>query len=539
MTMLIFLGLGQAVCYVVMSKGVQYIYDDFLIANDFRHMRELCRPAAVMLLAALLNCLAFMKERVLAEHIGQGVIHRLRAKIFRHLVRVYPKELERKNKGGMSLRLVNDMMAIRQWITLGLSRIVVSGVCVVLTLTALASMSIELSVTVFFFVILGVAYSVFLGPVLKQCVSEVRKRRARLANNVGEKINAIRTIQVFGQERYETRKVKRQSSCLVDAMVERARMIGLLRGGVMTITGLSTMGALLVGSYLVSIGKITAGTVAAFISIIGFLVPALRDFGRIYEYWVSFKVAAEKIAEVFELPRMKVNRKGFCVKDGFRGEVEFKEVRVQGVFSHFSAKVKAKSKIVITGLNGVGKSTLFNLLLGVAEPDQGTILVDGKSLEKWDIRSLRTHIGVVSPNVPLLRGSLKKNVTYSNHKIADDHIHKVIEILGLSEKVNQLPHGLQARLLERGCNFSSGEQQVFALTRALLGKPKILLLDEVDSHLDAPAQKMVAELIRNYEGTVLFITHHDILAGVANDKWELSKKKDVKDETEHEYSIVK
>jgi len=521
------LGFAQAAGHIATAFVVQQIFDSFLAGQNQKPALELPTYAVILVIVALLSGAFSFLERTWSESLGQVIVHDLRIKMFRHLTKVYPRVMEQKNKGGLHLRLVNDLTAVRQWVTLGLSRILVSGISIVLTISALAYINLMLAGFVFFFVAAGALAAFFIGPCLKIRVSNLRKRRARLANNVGEKIDALQTVQAFGREKSEIKKMTRLSQALVRSALSRAQMIGFMRGGIIALTGFATMSILITGSYLVGIGQTTPGVVAAAMSIVGFLIPPLRGFGRTYEYWVSYNVAAEKIEQTLSLERAKLKGKGRSKAQDLDGKIEYKNIRVAGVFDSFSAKALPGEKIVIVGPNGAGKTTLFSVLLGIIKPDDGELLIDGRDLKKWNIRSLRSHIGIVSSDMPLIRGSLRKNILYRHKRVNDRALQNAMVLSGLSDRLDQFPEGLDTKIAERGKGISSGERQTLALTRALLGMPDILLLDEAETNLDEEAKEIICKIISTYPGTVLIITHDPSLKKLADAVWELPQKTDL------------
>lgn len=189
------------------------------------------------------------------------------------------------------------------------------------------------------------------------------------------------------------------------------------------------------------------------------------------------------------------------------GAVELRDVSVEGVLDGLSATAPADAMIAIVGPNGSGKSTLLNLAARLIDPDRGQVLIDGNDLVEHRLASVRRNIGMVSPDLPLMRGSLERNLRYRCRDASDEDLQRVCKLCGVDEVIAGLPEGLRTRVAEGGINLSLGQRQRVALARALLGNPRILLLDEVDANLDPSSVAVMDRVLKTYQGTVLFVTH--------------------------------
>lgn len=449
-----------------------------------------------------------MLERVDAERLGQDYIHRLRLVLYAHLSALPPRRLQQHSQGSIMLRFIGDLTALRQWISLGLARLIVAGISVAGALLALALISWPLALTAGAVLLPGTALSLILGKPLLQAVRETRRRRSFLAGNLNEKVASMAVVQVSGQTRREQNRIERQSSRLKTAMILRAWVIGGLRGVTTATTAIATAATLIVGALLVANGSATPGTVVAAMSIVGFLMPSLRDLGRVYEYWQGARVSLEKIRNFLDSPgQIAKFRRVARLRNGV-GRLVFKSVTVTGSLSDFSAIAPPGSVIAVTGPNGAGKSTLLSLVAHLVDPDKGKVRLDGKDLSNLARDSLRRVVGMVSPDLPLLRGTINKNLCYRWRSAPAAELARVRELCGIDELIAGLPDGDNTRISEGGTSLSAGQRQRIALARAILGSPPVLLLDEADANLDPGAGAVFNEILADYEGTILMVTHH-------------------------------
>jgi ABC-type multidrug transport system fused ATPase/permease subunit len=174
------------------------------------------------------------------------------------------------------------------------------------------------------------------------------------------------------------------------------------------------------------------------------------------------------------------------------------------------------------GPNGAGKSTLLALVGRMLNPQEGQILIDGQNIAEVSLTSLRRTVGMVSADLPLMRGTLEKNLRYRWPDAPQEEIHRVTVLCGVDEIITALPRGIKTRIQEDGRNLSLGQRQRIKLARALVGNPKILLLDEFDANLDPCMNTLMRHVMSVYEGTVLMVTHRLETAANADVIWHIA-----------------
>ncbi len=483
----------------------------FLVRSIFDHLtaadEQTLRQGAVMVVLALAGAWLRMRERIEAEKLGQDYVHQLRLHLYRHLSRLSPRLLQKRAKGGILLRFIGDLTALRQWISLGIARLTVAAIVTFGALVALFWLDPPLATVVTLVLGSSAGLAFLFGSRLEQSSREARRRRARLATNLGEKTSSMAVVQAFGQIRRERRRVERQSMELQSAMLSRAKAIGRLRAISDGAGSLAGAAVLLLGAYEATGGKTSPGSVAAALAITALLTPYLRDLGRVHEYWLSAKVAREKIGQFLQLPVIVPERKRRLPLPPGRGHLRFEGVMLENALDHIDAEIQEGQVVALVGPNGGGKSTLLSLTARLIQPDEGRILLDGAELEQIKTVDLRRAIGIVSADLPLLRGSLRRNLCYRWPRAPEEEIERVIELCGLEEMLTELPRGDSFRLSEGGGNLSLGQRQRLMLARALLGSPRLLLLDEADANLDPCATRLIDRILMDYPGTILIVTH--------------------------------
>ena len=515
-------GAAQALLATAAALLVRFTFDHLIQPGSALDGAMLAAVGAGLLVAAAATAWLRWRERVDAEQLGQDYARELRLLLFDHLLRLPGRVLQRRRKGGVMLRFIGDLSALRQWLSFGLAKLTVAAVATLGVLSALTLLAWKFALLVALVLIVTGGLSVRSGVSLRQAVKRARRQRARLANNIGEKASAMGVVQAFGQGRRERRRMERLSRALYDAMIDRADRLGRLRGLTEMTTAVASAGVLLLGAMEVAAGHTTPGTLVAAVALVGMLVPSLRNLGRVHEYWHGAQVSRHNLERFLRAPgRLRqVARASRLQLD--EGRIELRKVSVDDSLRSVSVRVEGGQRIAIIGANGAGKSTLLSLIARLTDADRGQVLLDGQDVTRCNLVSIRRNVGIMSPDLPLLRGSVEKNISYRLPRADAEQRKAVADWCDLPRLFAEMPGGKSARVAEGGGNLSQGQRARIALARALLGAPRILLLDEVDANLDPDARQLVERILDSYPGTVLLVTHGAGLLSKVDRIWRLS-----------------
>jgi ATP-binding cassette subfamily B protein len=514
---LLLIGALQGCVMVATALLTQRAFDGYMfVGAPLSGLRE---TVAALVAIAIASAALRAWEVVAAEQLGQSYVHDTRQRLFHHLYRLNARRMRGRALGPLMMRFISDMSAMRQWVSLGVARMIVALTMMIGAFAVLVVLSPALAGIVAAAGASAAVASALLGKPLQHAIRRARRRRTALANNIAGKTTAMPVVQAHGQFRREAQRLARQSKALANEMVNRAVWIGALRAVADAAVRLTTAAVLAFGAWAVSQSAATAGTVVAAMAIVALLLPSVRDLGRVHEYWRNASIAREK-AEAFLAsgPLLTESRHARPLADG-RGEVRFVDVTLTPLTQPFSARVAPGRRIAITGDNGAGKSTLLWLAARLLDPDTGHVQLDGSNLKDVQLESLRAAIGIVSSDLPILRGSVKRNLLYRAPRASAREIERVWRACGLDALIEALPDGLETRLLDDARNLSTGQRMRLALARALLGDPRLLLLDEADANLDAPTRALLAKIVGEYPGTVLMVTHDPQLIEIADETW--------------------
>ncbi|MGK2905707.1 MAG: ABC transporter transmembrane domain-containing protein, partial [Desulfuromonadales bacterium] len=382
------------------------------------HMFDLSQVWEIVLFAfglmSLTGLAAWLRylELIDAERLGQAFIHEVRLSVFDRMKHFSPRALSNRSTGSSMLRFVSDLSSIRRWVSLGLARIVVSLIVTVISISVLAWIDSYLALCAIVILTLGLVWNMRMGTYMRHVIGEARQRRSYLAANINEKIRSHVVIQAFNQQNSEKRRFRKQSKSLSEAMIQRARAAAGMRIVNDGATALSLAAILSFGAFEVFRNQTSAGNVVAAMAVVGFLSTAIRDLGRVHEYFQDYRVSTQKILEFMETRLLRGRSSKRPALHVTKGHIELQEISVRGVFKNLSATISGGARLAILGDNGSGKSTLLQVIARLVDPDRGKVLIDGQDIRACNMASVREAIGIVSPDLPLFRGSVRYNLCY-------------------------------------------------------------------------------------------------------------------------------
>jgi len=463
--------------------------------------------------------IAFLRwsERVVAEGLGQDYAAAVRLRLFEHISRLPESELVNRRTGGLSLRFVGDLSAVRNWISQGVTRLLSAAIVIPIVGVMLFYINTSLAVAALVPIVLGLGFVAAMGPVLLSAHGSLRQKRAQLAADATERIRHLTELRLLGRFGREKKQIKQSNQVMISAALYRRRWSSLLRVVPDITSGLAV--ALVLGVALNSSisGADAAGTLAA----MGMLIQTMRELGSVWDRYCAWNAAYVRclaLLEVRPMPKtaLQAQDQGATVV-GTR--VRLSRVSHRGL-RQLNVVIEAGQKIGITGPNGSGKSTLIKLIAGMERPSRGRILLDQLSHMKW-ARIFKKRIVYIGTGSPILRGSLRKALTMGAHPRPDDTmIESVARHFGLGSVLTRLG-GLDGRIAENGGNLSTGELKRVLLTRAALTPADLLLLDDLDLTLDDSGIKLMEELIHKNDATVLVVSRNNQLLSSIETIWTL------------------
>jgi ABC-type multidrug transport system fused ATPase/permease subunit len=445
---------------------------------------------------------------------GERMLADLRELVFRHLQRLSLGFYERNRAGVIISRLTNDVEALDQLVTDGVTSLVqntltLAGSAVVLffldwrlalaTLTVMPGMTIA---TAWFRSRSGVAYR------------RVRETLGAVTATLAEDIAGMRVLQSFTRERAAQDNFRRVAETYRVSNQRTVTLNGLYFPIVDFLSTGSTAVVLGYGGWLASRGEISIGTLVAFLGYLTNFFDPVQQLSQLYNTFLSAVAALDKITDLLDEEPEVRDRPGAIELPPIRGDVAFEAVRFAygrgpEVLHGIDLHVPAGMTVALVGHTGAGKSTIAKLLARFYDPTDGRITIDGLDLRDVTQLSLRRQLGIVPQEGFLFAGTVADNIAFGRPDASRQEIVAAARAVGADDFVVGLEDGYDTQLGERGSRLSLGQRQLVAFSRALLADPRILILDEATSSVDiGTEQKIERALRRLLHGRTAFIIAH-------------------------------
>lgn len=493
------------------------------------------RKAGIIALLGLALGVLRTIEFAVSERAGYEVVRRLRMDMYRHLTRMMPHQLRHRARGGLLLRLTGDLSMLRMWLSRGLLQGSVALLMLLAGVGTTLALNVWIGVAVLTILGLTTALSVASGKAMRDATRTMRRRRSLVIGNIDEQINSMAVVQTAGRVNGETTRLSRQNDSLTRALCRVADLRGRLRGLATAGAYLSVAAVLAIGLVEVRRGAVTPATVLICVLITRLLARPVRTLGLAHDYWHRGQVSRQKVGDFLRSSARipDVTAEPLRVR---RGDIELRDVTVAGQLQRFSAVIRRREIVAITGPAGSGASAVLHVLARLVEPTDGSVVIDGQELADTTWQSGARRIGIVSPDLPLLRGTVRRNLGYSSRDAGAEEIQRVSLALGLDETLARHGSaGVGTWLTEGGNNLEPGDRQLVKLGRAMIGNPPLLLLEDPVTGLDPEARTRVRELLSRYQGTVVMVTNDAEDIAIADVVWRMNAGQLVESTTAAEY----
>ena len=343
---------------------------------------------------------------------------------------------------------------------------------------------------------------------------DAQQRAGEVAGTVDEAVAGVRVVKGFGQEDRELDHLADSSESLYSARERLVRLTARFTPAMQAIPAFGQVAVLALGGYLVVQGNITLGTFLAFSSYLVQLVSPVRMLAGLFAIGQQARAGGERILDVLDANAVVQEAPDAIDLPDVRGDISFQDVRFgytasQPVLDGFDLHVAPGEVVALVGSSGSGKSTVTALLPRFYDVAQGAVLVDGIDIRDVTLQSLRRRIGVVFEDAFLFSDSVRANIAYAAADATDDQVRAAAAAAGADAFIDALPAGFDTVVGERGLTLSGGQRQRIALARAILTNPRVLVLDDATSSVDAGTEEAIHDTLRELmaDRTTILIAH--------------------------------
>ncbi|MEQ8362236.1 MAG: ABC transporter ATP-binding protein [Cyclobacteriaceae bacterium] len=447
---------------------------------------------------------AIVSEKTLAD---------IRLSVYEKMLWLPLTFFDKRRVGELISRITSDVGILQDAFTVTLAEllrqvmVLIAGTIVIFVLTPKLTLFMMLTFPVL------VLAALFFGRFIRKLSKKTQDQLASTNVIVEETLQSITVVKSFTNEIFEVARYKKSLKEVVRIALHAAKY----RGVFISFTIVALFGGIVAvswyGAFLVQANEVTVGELFSFVLYTTFIGGSIAGLGDIYSQLQKSVGASERIMEILA----ETDEKNESVTElKLEGKIQFQEVAFSyptradlPVLKTIDFEISAGQKVALVGPSGSGKSTITSLLLRYYQPNEGVVLVDGRPIDDYQLSDYRSNVGVVPQEVILFGGTIRENIAYGKPTATEQEIEEAARKANALDFILSFPEQMNTRVGDRGVKLSGGQRQRVAIARAILKDPKILILDEATSSLDAESEKLVQDALENLmEGRTTIIIAH-------------------------------
>ncbi|SEI85376.1 ATP-binding cassette, subfamily B, MsbA [Cyclobacterium xiamenense] len=511
----VFIGLGLIVISrlsgLVLPYASKYLVDEVIPSNNFDLLKWLI--LAVTIAVTLQAVTSYGLTQILSVE-AQNLISTLRAQVQAHIIRLPIRFFDNAKTGELVSRVMTDVEGVRNLVGTGLAQMVggilTSLISLVLLIYISPKMTLYVLVPVAIFGLISMKAFGKIRPIFR----ERGKINAEVTGRLTETLGGIRVIKGFNAEQQETEIFAAGVNRLFLNVKSSLTATSIVTSSATFLLGLASAGIMGIGGYLIMEEQLTFGDFLAFTLLLGFMIAPILQMSNIGSQLTEAFAGLDRTEELMNLPLEADPANRTIQLPTIEGRVVFRDVHFgyepgNEVIKGINFEAAPGSVTALVGSSGSGKTTISGLLASFLVPTKGRITIDGEDLSKVDLNSFRSQLGVVLQDDFLFEGSIRENILFPRPQASEASFQEAVRSAYVNQFTDQFEKGLDTVIGERGVKLSGGQRQRLAIARAILADPRILILDEATSNLDAESENYIqSSLKRLMQGRTTFVIAH-------------------------------
>lgn len=512
----------EVICDLAQPTLLARIVDQGVMRGDSAFI---LKTSLLMLIIALVGMVGGVGCTVFASYASQNFATDLRRDLFKKVLSFSPANVNKFHTSSLITRLTNDVVQLQNLVMMSLRILVRAPLLFIGGIVMAVSINAKLS-SIFLFIIpplilLFLLFARRAGGLFQ----EIQERVDEMNQVVRENLTGVRVVRAFRREGHERGRFSRANQNLLEAMKKAFSLIIFAFPIFILVVNLGWIAVLWFGGALLRRNEIEVGSIIAFTNYLMQIMFSLMMIGSIVISISRAGASARRVLEVLEEEPVIKETENAKTLQNVEGEVSFENVSFsysklsEPVLRDITLSVKAGETIAVLGETGSGKSTLMSLIPRLFDVDEGKVEVDGLNVREVKLKDLRKFIAVVPQETILFSGTIKENIKWGREDATDEEIVEAARIAQIHDFVSSLPEGYDSLVERGGKNLSGGQKQRLAIARALVRKPRILILDDATSSVDSITERRILQGLKNYtRGCTVFIITQKVNTAVLADK---------------------
>jgi len=456
---------------------------------------------------------SFALTRLLSVE-AQLLISKLRAKVQKKVLSLPISYFDNNKSGALVSRIMSDVEGVRNLVGTGLVQLFGGLVTAIISLVLLINISGKMTLfvltPVLLFAIIALKAFGYIRPIFRKrgvINSEVKGR-------LTETLNGVRVIKGFNAEDQENKSFEKGVDRLFQNVKKSLTATAIMTSSSVFLLGLASVGIMGIGGAMIIEGTLTTGDFLTFTLLLGYMIAPIVQMSNIGSQLTEAFAGLDRTEEIMNMDSEACDKLRTIELDRILGNVEFKDVsfsyeKGKEVVRNISFKADKGSVTALVGSSGSGKSTLASLVASFVNPDLGVITIDGNDISKVSLDSFRSQLGVVLQDDFLFEGTIRDNILFPRPDASEIQVVDAVNAAYVNEFADRFEDGLDTLIGERGVKLSGGQRQRIAIARAVLADPRILILDEATSNLDAESESLIQKsLTELMKGRTTFVIAH-------------------------------
>jgi len=456
-------------------------------------------------------------QEYLSYFVAQRIIVDLRNQVYEHLQDLSLDFYAKWNTGELVSRVMNDIQTLQATLFTGFVTLIPHSLLLLGLMGYIFWLNWQLSLLTLVALPLIVQVIRIFAKEIREISEGVQQKAADITSHLQETISQVKTVKSFAMEKEELAKFKGKTEKSFDISMRAVQILATQNPVIALLQTIAVVGIVWFGGREIISGSLSLPQLISFATALGIMTDPGNTLSKAYSIIQQGMASTKRIFEVLDVKPSIADLPGAKKLPRINGEINFENISFayenEEVLQNINLKVKPGEIIALVGRTGAGKSTLTSLLLRFYDPTSGRILVDGQDIKTAKLESLRKQIAVVPQEIALFSGTIKDNIAYGRPNASEAEIIEAAKFANIHDFINSLPKKYETQVAERGSRLSGGERQRVAIARAILRDPRILILDEATSSLDAETESLIRDALELLmKGRTTFIIAHRLYA---------------------------